>query len=189
MYHMEQKSDNNIQLEIVLNLLKKGENHVRGLARDLKVPHTTALRKVRKLQKENAVDSKKEGRNKVFFLRKNVRSRNCVFMAEFYKLNKLLEQYPQMNIIIANTLKLTDSKLIILFGSYAKFIAKKDSDIDLFIETRDKKLKEKIRTISSRVNLKTGTFNLSSALAKEIIKEHVIIRGVEEFYEKTKLFE
>ena len=109
-------------------------------------------------------------------------------MAEFYKLNKLLGQYPQMNIIIANTLKLADSKLIILFGSYAKFIAKKDSDIDLFIETRDQKLKEKIRTISSRVNLKTGTFSLSSALAKEIIKEHVLIKGVEEFYEKTKLF-
>jgi len=46
-----------------------------------------------------------------------------------------------------------------------------------------------VESIHSRIKVKFGDFDLSSNLIKEIIKNHVILKGVEEFYEKTKFFE
>ena len=77
---------------------------------------------------------------------------------------------------------LEKSNLIILFGSYAKGIPKENSDIDLYMET-----KEKIR--NDLFNIKTGKFNCNDLLIKEIIKNHVIIKGTELYYEKLKFFE
>ena len=78
--------------------------------------------------------------------------------------------------------------MIILFGSYAKEISKTDSDIDVYLETEDNILKNKVKEINSRLSIKTGKFDVKSLLIKEIIKNHVIIRGLEDFYERTDLF-
>ena len=56
-------------IKIVESLLKK-ENHVRGLARELKTNQTTISRRLKELFKENVVDYKREGKNKVYFLKK-----------------------------------------------------------------------------------------------------------------------
>ena len=39
------------------------------------------------------------------------------------------------------------------------------------------------------LSVKLGKFDNSSFLIKEIIKSHVVLKGVEDFYEKTKFFE
>jgi len=182
------QNKNNLDFEIIL-LLLKGENHLRGIARQLNESHTTVLRKLSGLVKENVLDYKIEGRNKVFFMRRNLQARNYVFNAERYKLLKLLKKYPESSVIIEDILKKCEERLVILFGSYAKFTAKKDSDIDLYVEARSWKIKEEIESIHSRIKVKVGDFNTSSQLIKEIIKNHIILRGVEEFYEKTKFFE
>ena len=70
---MAQKSYREIKLELMLNLLKKKENHVRGIAKDIKIPHTTVLRKINELLDENVLDSRRQGKNKIFFLKKNYR--------------------------------------------------------------------------------------------------------------------
>ena len=79
--------------------------------------------------------------------------------------------------------------MIILFGSYAKGIAKKESEIDIYIETTNNSIKERIKSINSRINVKIGKFDANSLLIKEIIKNHVILRRVEQFYEKSRFFE
>ena len=114
---------------------------------------------------------------------------HIVDLLERYKLIKLLKKYPELGIIISDVLKKTREKMIILFGSYAKFRAKKDSDIDIYVETRDKKVKKELEFINSKIRIKIGTFDTSSLLIKEIVKDHVILRGVERFYEKTKFLE
>jgi len=184
---MVQNRDN-LDLEIIL-LLLRDENHLRNIARTLKVPHSTILRKLKKLTEEKILDYKREGKNKVFFIKKNLQAKNYVLNAERYKLIKLLKKYPQLNIIIEDILRKTDEKMIILFGSYAKFTAKRDSDIDIYIETKEKKVKEKIESLYSKIKVKIGSFELNSLLIKEIIKNHVILKGEEQFYEKTKFFE
>ena len=78
--------------------------------------------------------------------------------------------------------------MIILFGSYAKGISKPNSDIDIYLETNDNKIKNKIKEINSRLSIKIGKFDAKSLLIKEIIKNHIIIRGLENFYERVDFF-
>ncbi|MCD4759544.1 nucleotidyltransferase domain-containing protein, partial [archaeon] len=133
---------------------------------------------------QHVVDYKKEGKNNVFFLKKNIFSRNYILQSELNKLNNLLNNYPELMIILEEILKKINENLIIVFGSYAKFKAKKNSDIDIYIKTNNKEIKKKVECINSKINVKIGPFNTNSNLIKEIVKEHVIVRGVEEFYER-----
>lgn len=174
-------------LEIVLDLLKTGENHLRNIAKDLGASHTTVLRKLNSLVKENVLDFKVEGKNKVFFLKKTLKTKNYAYMAEHHRLKQLLEKYPEFSILVKEILSATSENLVILFGSYAGFSAKKDSDIDLFIESNDTKLRTKLKQIDERLNVKLGDFDINNRLIKEIIKTHIILRGVEVFYEKNKI--
>lgn len=178
----------NISSEVIL-LLLKGETHLRGIAKQLNESHSTVLRKLDNLVKENALDYKKEGRNKVFFIRKNLQAKSYVFNAERYKMIKLLKRYPELSIIINELLKKSEENLIVLFGSYAKFTAKTDSDIDVYVETRSRKVKEELESVHSKIKVKIGDFDLESQLIKEIIKNHIILKGVETFYEKTRFLE
>lgn len=176
---------NNIGLEII-ELLLKADCHIRSIAKKLNESHSTVLRKLNNLKKENVVDSRKEGRNKIFFLKYNLVSKTYVLQAELYKLTRLIRHYPELGIIFEDILKNTDEKLIVLFGSYAKGAAKKDSDIDIYIKTKSRRVKKAVESINSKVNVKMGVFDTTSPLIKEIIKDHVILRGVEVFYEMLR---
>ena len=168
----------------IIEILIKNENHIRGIAKIINESHSTILRKLNILEKENVVDFKIEGKNKIFFLKNNLISRKYVLQTELQKLIKLLKKYPELNILFDEILKNTNEKLIVLFGSYAKGLAKQNSDIDIYIETKDRKVKNKIENLHSKINVKIGIFDTNSLLIKEIIKDHIILRGLEEFYDK-----
>ncbi|MCD6246838.1 MAG: nucleotidyltransferase domain-containing protein [Candidatus Diapherotrites archaeon] len=178
---------NNIEFELILSLLKK-DNHARGLSKLLKYPHATISRKLNRLLKENVLDFRREGKNKVFFIKNTLQARKYVFMAEHYKFLKLLKRYPELEAVFEDILKTTKERLVVLFGSYAKFVAGPESDIDIYIETNNTKVKKQVEMVNSKIRVKTGLFNINSKLIKEIIKNHVIVRGVEVFYEKTGFF-
>ena len=184
--HMAQKRYN-MELDIV-GLLLKEDSHLREIAKKLKESHSTVSRKLLNLKKENAVDYRKEGKNKIFFLKKNIISRNYVLQAELHKLAKILMHNPELGVIFEDILKKTDERLIILFGSYAKGLAKKNSDIDIYVDTESTNVKKVIEGIHSKINVKIGAFDIKSALIREIVKDHAIIRGIEIFYEKKQFF-
>jgi len=186
MIHMVQNWDN-LDYEIIL-LLVKGERHLRDIGKALDTSHSTVMRRLNVLATENVLDYRTEGKNKVFSIKKNLEGRNYVYNAERYKLSKVVKKYPALAVTLEDLLKKTDARLIILFGSYAKFSAKEDSDIDVYIETNGKKTKEAAESVNSMIRVKTGDFNPESLLIKEIVKNHVIVRGVEDFYEKTGFF-
>jgi len=179
---------NDIIYEILLELIRR-ENHLRGIAKSLNQSHTTILRKLNFLVEENVLDYRMQGKNKIFFVKNSLQAKNYVFNAENYKMIKLIKKYPKLSVIIENILKETDKELVILFGSYAKFSAQKDSDIDIYVETTDKKVKEDLEDIHSKIKVKIGEFDKKSMLIKEIIKNHIILKGVERFYEKIEFFE
>lgn len=177
----------NIELEIILALIRD-KSHLREIARTIDESHSTVLRKISLLVKENVLDYKQEGKNKVFFIKDNIKSRNYAYLAEIYKLNKLLRKHKELASIFEDIKKQFQKGMIILFGSYAKGNEKSGSDIDIYLETADTKIKEKVKEINSRLSIKIGEFDINSLLIKEIIKNHVIIRGVEEYYERNSLF-
>ncbi len=199
MVHMVQNRDNranigmrgakaNLELEIMLALLK-GENHLRAIAKLLDASHSTVSRTLARLLQENVLDFKTEGKNKVFFIKKNLQAKNYVFNAERYKLIRLLKQYPELGIIIEDVLKNCDATMILLFGSCAKGTAKKDSDIDIYVETAERKIKDKIDALHSKISVKIGSFDTRDQLIKEIVKNHIILKGVDDFYDRLGFFE
>ena len=69
-------SQKRFNYQLVITLAKK-ENHARELARILNSNQTTLVRKLNELSSENIVDFKKEGKNKVFFLKKTLEARQA----------------------------------------------------------------------------------------------------------------
>ncbi len=182
---MEQKS---YKFEIIDILLEENK-HIRSISKHLNKNPMTISRKINELYKQNVVDYKQEGKNKVFFLKGSIEARNYVLMAEFYKLQKVLKKYPVLRRIINGIQANKKIRLAVLFGSYAKLKPREQSDIDIYIETRKREMKKQIEGINSKINVKLGVFDKKDLLIKEIVKNHVIIKGVERFYELTGFFE
>ena len=181
---MEQKLYN---YEIILNLLK-GDNHLRQIAKDLKTNHMTIKRALDILIKENALDVRKEGKNNVYSIKNTLEAQNFVFRAEIYKFGNLIKKHPELKQDLRELKKMPVS-LIAIFGSYAKGIETDKSDIDIYIETASGKIKKEASKISRKFSVKTGAYAKDNLLIKEIEKNHIIVKGVEIFYEKNKFFD
>jgi len=182
MLHMEQ-----ILYNIILNLLKR-DNHLRQIAKDLDANHMTVKRALDTLVKENVLDARAEGKNNVFSVKKTLEARNFVMMAEIYSLNIFIASHPELKQNLKE-LKKIHSGIIAIFGSYAKGAETKESDIDVYIDTLSSKIKKDAEKINKKFSIKIGQYNKESLLIKEIEKSHVIVKGVEEFYEKNKFFD
>ena len=178
----------NYPYELLLLLLKK-ERHQRELAKDLKTSLTRVQSILEELRKINVIDYNIVGKNHIYFIKKNLISKSFILNAENYKLTRILIKHPELEPIFQDIIKKCNCSLIILFGSYAKGNSKKDSDIDIYIETSKQKIKEETQKIYDLISVKIGKFNTENLLIKEIIKNHIIIKGGEEYYEKVKLFE
>lgn len=181
---MEQIVYNNLDKKILRVLLKK-EIHIRGLAKELGVNHMSIKRVLDILAGKNIIDFRMEGKNKKFFLKKNIESRAEILLAEIYFHEEILLNNSILKDIFEQIIKNKKVKMALLFGSYAKGLARKGSDIDIYAETNDLNLKKQIENVNSNINVKIGKFNKEHLLIKEIIKNHVVIKGFEEYYEKT----
>jgi len=184
MLHMKQKYYN---LRIILELLKN-ESHLRGLSIKLETNPMMISRKLEELSFSNVVDYKMQGKNKVYFLKKTTEAKLFVFMAEEYKLINFLERHSEMRGIIDKIQSTKNIRLAILFGSYAKNIENNKSDIDIYIETSDNRIKQDLEMLDSKLSIKIGKYDKDNLMIKEIEKSHVIIKGVEEYYENNKFF-
>lgn len=105
-----------------------------------------------------------------------------------YRQSQLIAAYPQVRGIIRAILDLQEVRLALIFGSYAKGTAHERSDIDLFIETENRTLKKSLEDQFSALSIKIGLFTTEHPLIREIVNDHIIVKGVEEYLEKTKLF-
>ncbi|HOU80466.1 MAG TPA: nucleotidyltransferase domain-containing protein [Methanoregulaceae archaeon] len=177
----------NLTNEIIL-VLMHGPLHTRGIAESLRKSHATLIRRLQEMVEENSIDFRFEGKNKVYFLKKSLEGRNAVIIAEMYRQSQLIAAYPQVRGIIRAILDLQEVRLALIFGSYAKGTAHERSDIDLFIETENRTLKKSLEDQFSALSIKIGLFTTEHPLIREIVNDHIIVKGVEEYLEKTKLF-
>jgi predicted nucleotidyltransferase len=177
----------NYEYEVILSLLKE-EKHGRALAKELGTSLTRIQGILNELSRSSIVDYKEIGRNHVYFIKKNLIAQTCIFNSEKYKLAKLISRYPFLNPLLSDIIEKSKAKLIILFGSYANETFNKESDIDIYIETTDEHVRREAEKINDLASIKIGKFNKDEILIKEIIKNHVILRGVEEYYEKLGFF-
>jgi len=177
----------NYEFEVILCLLKR-EMHGRELVKELKTSLTRIQRILRKLRDYNILDYKKEGKNHIYFIKKNLVSRVWIMNAENYKLAKVVSKYSFLEPLFQDIIEEINSEPIILFGSYAKDNPKKNSDIDIYVNTTSLKISKKVEEMNDLINVKIGKFDKDEILIKEIIKNHVIIKGVEKYYEEVEFF-
>lgn len=171
----------------VLNLLK-GDSHLRKIAKDIKTNHMTVKRALDILIRENVLDVRKEGKNSIYSIKKTLEAQNFIFMAEIYKFSNLIKRHPELRQDLKELKKLP-AGIIAVFGSYAKWSETDESDIDIYIETQSGKIKKEASKISRKFSVKTGAYAKDNLLIKEIEKNHIIVKGVEIFYEKNKFFD
>jgi len=183
MNHVEQ----NLTNEIVALLLKE-DLHTRAIAERLSSNHATVLRKLRDLTDDNIVDFHAEGKNKVYTVKRSIEGRNAAMIAEMYKQSLMVSRYPVLRGIVRAVQEIPDIPLALLYGSYAKGLATKGSDIDIFVETPDPGVKKQLEQRHSLMSVKIGVFDTNDLLVREIIKDHILIRGVEAYFDKTGFY-
>ena len=184
MFHVEQ----NVEYDIILHLMES-DSHPRRIAKDLNVPHTTIIRKLKNLDEINVVDFREEGRNKVYFLEGTLEARSFIISAEVYRSMRTIELYPRLRSLFSAIIRNEEIRLAILFGSYARWAPTYKSDIDIFIETKDRNIRSDIEKLHSRASVKIGDFDRSLDLVREIEKNHVIIKGFEDYVGKTRFLQ
>jgi len=172
--------------EIMLLLIGE-ELHGRIISKKLKANLSSVQNHLELLRNLNVIDYKTVGKNNIYYIKKSLSAQKYVYNAENYKLLRIIEKYPFLEPLIMDIIG-QDVKLIILFGSFAKLIAKDDSDIDVYVETQRKDLKNSMESINSRLSVKIGAFDMRSLLIKEIVKNHIILKGVEDYYDRIGFF-
>jgi len=166
----------------IVSSIKKKNKHMRAIAQLLNINHMTISRKIKQLEKENILDFNEEGKNKVYFLKKTIETEEFLKIIEHNKLIQIIKKYPRLRKIV-EIIKSKNIELAIIFGSYAKGNINEQSDIDIYINSTDRKLKKELELTDSKLNIKLGEFNKENLLIKEIIKNNIIIKGVEKYYE------
>jgi predicted nucleotidyltransferase len=173
----------NNELEII-SLFRgnyKERFYLREISKMSKISLRTCQNTLIKLERNKILKSKTEGKNKYFSLNlENIKTKFYLQQAEIYQTDLFIERYAQLKIFL-KSFKTTAP--IIVFGSFAKFTANKNSDLDLLIIS-NKELKLSFHLLPFKphqINMSEKTFlkaiNQQEDLIKEIEENHVILNN------------
>ncbi len=154
----------------------------REIARLVKVSPQTGLSILRMLVNEKVLLIKKEGRNNKYGLnKKDLRTKMILCLAETNKARIFLEK-KELKLILDKLLPLAET--LVIFGSFAKNLEKKSSDLDLIaMGVKDKNKFRKFKNIFPKeINVEYAAWNtfnnVKNALSVEIKKDHLIYGNV-----------
>jgi predicted nucleotidyltransferase len=168
--------------------------HLREVARETGAGVSPIHVQLKKLEKMKILSSAIKGRNKEYSPNlSNFLTKYYMTLAETFKSITYLEENFLIKKIISE-LKNRIEGTIILFGSFAKARATKESDVDLFIVT-EQKSKAYINVMREVEGLTGRTISVKSAsemeflrgfergdpLLREVVSDHIILRGIDSF--------
>ena len=154
--------------------------HASKIAQLLQLPQKTVARKLKYLEEVKFLQYSREGKNKYYFLDiQESFTFSLLEMVENYKELQFYSGYPAHSLFFRE-LSLVSSA--ILFGSYAKGLAKPHSDLDVVIfSSRNKKILSLIEKYPFQVNAHFVSLALferrlkeRQSLAKEIAQDHIL---------------
>lgn len=158
----------------------KSKFYLRQISKLAKLPLKTCQNVLLSLEKKRILKSKIEGKNKYFNINlDNIQTKSTLLQAEIYKTDLLLEQYPQFKTFLK---ELNTNIPIIIFGSFAKLTADKDSDLDLMILSEKEELPFHLLSYKiHKVNMSENSFikavKEQETLIKEIEEKHIILNN------------
>lgn len=166
--------------------------HLREIARATQVDVKAIQLQLKKLERMNIVLSNMRGRNKEYLLNlDNVTTKYFLVMAETLASAHFLQNNFRIKKMIGEMGPLLHG-IVLLFGSFAKRRATRESDIDLFVVT-DKEIDR--RAVLSGGDLIGRTINIKASgrtqfeksmrekdpLVSEVLSDHVVLKGVDDF--------
>lgn len=158
----------------------------RNIAGKLKMNQKTVSNILKKFEKENMLKFTSEGKNKYYFLNKfNPRIKDIIKLIEIAKKIKFLEKRKNLGGLFSDLENRTQG-IAIIFGSYANYSANLKSDLDVFVIGKIKDVNDLEKIYNIKINIIKSVmkkFNKQDIFIKEIIKNHIILKGVEEFIE------
>ena len=179
----------------ILDLLFSNYNslmNVREIARKLHLNPATSSHLVKELIDFGLIKYSETGRSKILKLNiENVELLDFLSIAEIMKKIRFIERIPFKQFF--KMLELDEGlNMIILFGSYARGNNSKNSDLDLFIVSNKGSreplpsylLPIKMHDISMTKEMFLENLNAGNEVIKEIIKNHIIIKGTDRFLQE-----
>jgi len=128
---MYPKRNNELEVISLFRCNYKAKLYLREISRRSGLPLKTCQKTLSHLEKAKVLKAHIEGRNKYFSLNlENIKTKSYLQQAEIYQTDRFVEKYPQFKIFLK---ELRTTVPIIVFGSFAKFTADKNSDLDLLI--------------------------------------------------------
>jgi predicted nucleotidyltransferase len=169
-------------------------SHLREIAKETAVDVSPIHYQLERLEKMRVLFSALKGRNKEYSLNLgNLSVKYYMTLAETYTTVTYLE----WNFLIkkiTGELEAQIDGVIILFGSFAKGRATKNSDVDLFIVSEDESslsgraVREVQDLVGRKINVKSMNkagfikgFSNGDPLIREVVSDHVILKGIDEF--------
>lgn len=166
----------NRELEILALYLSgySRQFYLREISKLAKIPLKTTQTLTAHLEKDRILKSRVSGKNKYFRLNiDNLQTKFYLLQSELHRTAVFVEKYPLFKTFI-NEIKANAP--IIVFGSFAKFKADKDSDLDLLIVS-----KEKVKLPFHLLAYKTHEIYLDeNSFVKSLEKNETFIREIEE---------
>jgi DNA-binding Lrp family transcriptional regulator len=158
----------------------------RDIAKRLKLNQKTVSNILNELEKENILKYSREGKNKYYFLNKlNSNIKDIIKLVEVDRKIRFLDKNYKLRDLF-NKLEERASGMILIFGSYASGKSNDKSDLDIFLIGSIKDVKDLEELYNIKINIVKSTkdkFNKNEVFIKEIIKNHIILKGVEGYIE------
>jgi len=156
----------------------------RYLSKKLKMNQKTVSNILNKLETTGILKFSIEGKNKYYYLNKfNPNIKEIIKLIEIDRKIKFVEKHKKIKDLF-NKLEERADGILVIFGSYANFSSDKNSDLDVFVLGNVKEVKDLERLYNIKINIvevEKQAFNKNDVLVKEVIKNHVILKGSEEF--------
>jgi len=158
----------------------------REVAKGLGMNQKTVANILNQLEGEDVLKSDFEGRNKRYYLNRfNLRIKEILKMIEINRKIVFLDEHLMMKELF-NKLEERVSGVLVVFGSYASGKEGKGSDLDAFVTGKVRGIDELEELWKIKINVvksTKGKFDKNEYFIREIIKNHIVLKGVEDFIE------
>ena len=190
MYEKIRITENTLQVLSLFTNDFKREYYVREVERLLKISPRTSQLILEDLEDRGIIESKKRGKIKTYKINPSESTKRYLVFVEQYKAIVFLER----RIMIKEMIEKVSPHIKgigIIFGSYAKGLERKGSDLDIFIagNYNRNEVKRVSRNFGIEISIKcypikTFERNLNrDILLKEILKNHIVFVNAEQFIE------
>ncbi|MFW5852942.1 MAG: nucleotidyltransferase domain-containing protein [Nanoarchaeota archaeon] len=176
--------------KILIHLLENRQEQftINQISKRLGLNYRIAHTEVKKLEKDKIIQIQKAGKSLLCSLTDNFDEN--IYLAEYQRRQDLLKN-KTFKQVIERYRQAKQCYILLLFGSYAKGLQTKLSDIDLLAITENpKELEEITDLIPMKIHLTTVSYkeflnmkkSKETTVGTEVMKKNVILIGIEEYY-------